>query len=131
MSLERPWCRPSSTARTLVLTAFSSGNANATSHASDRAPSSSARRPAAGAATAEKLSRIGHLADAAEGRPTIPIGKEVAMHDKPVLDRVFHRIAAAGPLFFFAVATVEGFLRGGYDPIAQPISALAIGPRGW
>ena len=53
------------------------------------------------------------------------------MHDKPVLDRVFHRIAAAGPLCFFAIATVEGFLRGGYDPIAQPISALALGARGW
>ena len=53
------------------------------------------------------------------------------MHDKPVLDRVVHRIAAAGPLLFFAIASVEGFLRAGYDPILQPISALALGPRGW
>ncbi len=42
-----------------------------------------------------------------------------------------HWIAGVGPLLFFAVATVEGAVRGGYDPIAEPISALAIGPRGW
>lgn len=53
------------------------------------------------------------------------------MNSKRTLDRVFHRIAGVGPLLFFAVATVEGFLRAGYDPIAQPISALALGPRGW
>jgi hypothetical protein len=53
------------------------------------------------------------------------------MNDTRVQNRVFHRIAAAGPLLFFAVATVEGFLRAGYDPIQQPISALALGPRGW
>ena len=47
------------------------------------------------------------------------------------MKRVLHVIAAVGPLLFLAVATVEGFLRGGYDPIAQPISALALGPRGW
>jgi len=48
-----------------------------------------------------------------------------------LLDRVIHGVAGIGPLLFFAVATVEGFLRAGYDPIAQPISALALGPRGW
>jgi len=36
-----------------------------------------------------------------------------------------------GPLFFFAIATVEGSLRPEYDAVAEPISALARGPRGW
>jgi len=53
------------------------------------------------------------------------------MKPNPVLDRAAHWIAGIGPLLFFAVATAEGFLRGGYDPIAEPISALALGPRGW
>jgi hypothetical protein len=53
------------------------------------------------------------------------------MNPKRTVDSVFHGIAGAGPLLFFAIATVEGFLRAGYDPIAQPISALALGPRGW
>ena len=53
------------------------------------------------------------------------------MKPNPVLDRAAHWIAGVGPLLFFAVATAEGFLRGGYDPIAEPISALALGPRGW
>ena len=53
------------------------------------------------------------------------------MNPKPILYRVLHGIAGVGPLLFFAVATVEGSLRAGYDPIAQPISALALGPRGW
>jgi hypothetical protein len=56
---------------------------------------------------------------------------EVNMNSQRTLDRVFRRIASVGPLLFFAVATLEGFLRAGYDPIAQPISALALGPRGW
>ncbi len=53
------------------------------------------------------------------------------MNQKRILDRVFPLIAAVGPPLFFAIATVEGFLRAGYDPVAQPISALALGPRGW
>jgi Protein of unknown function (DUF998) len=53
------------------------------------------------------------------------------MNRKRVLDRVFHGVAGAGPLLFLAIATAEGFLRAGYDPISQPISALALGPRGW
>jgi hypothetical protein len=53
------------------------------------------------------------------------------MNPKRTVDRIFHGVAGAGPLLFFAVATIEGFLRAGYDPIAQPISALAVGPRGW
>jgi hypothetical protein len=40
-------------------------------------------------------------------------------------------MAAGGPLIFFAVALIEGFLRPGYDLLASPISALALGPRGW
>jgi len=53
------------------------------------------------------------------------------MNSKRTFDGVWHGIAALGPLLFFAVATAEGFARAGYDPIAQPISALALGPRGW
>lgn len=53
------------------------------------------------------------------------------MSPKPTLDRVLHGIAGVGPLLFLAVATVEGALRAGYDPVAQPISALALGPRGY
>ena len=29
------------------------------------------------------------------------------------------------------MASIEGLVRAGYHPIAQPISALALGPRGW
>ena len=50
---------------------------------------------------------------------------------KPVLRAVLHAVAGCGPLFFFTVATVEGSIRAGYDPVAEPISALALGPRGW
>ena len=46
-------------------------------------------------------------------------------------NRIVLVVAGAGPLLFFAIATLEGFLRAGYDPIAQPISALALGDRGW
>lgn len=38
--------------------------------------------------------------------------------------------AAAGPLFV-AVFTVEGARREGYDPVREPVSALALGDRGW
>ena len=37
---------------------------------------------------------------------------------------------AAGPLFL-GVATIEGATRPDYDPLRHPISALALGPRGW
>jgi hypothetical protein len=50
---------------------------------------------------------------------------------KRTLREALHAIAGVGPLFFFAVASVEGSLRPGYDPIAEPISALALGPHGW
>jgi hypothetical protein len=53
------------------------------------------------------------------------------MNSQRTIDRIFHGVAGIGPLLFFAIATAEGFLRAGYDPIAQPISALALGPRGW
>lgn len=36
----------------------------------------------------------------------------------------------AGP-FFVIVFLIEGALRPGYQPMRQPVSALAIGPRGW
>jgi hypothetical protein len=53
------------------------------------------------------------------------------MNSKRIIDRIIHGVAGIGPLLFFAIATAEGFLRTGYDPIAHPISALALGPRGW
>ena len=36
----------------------------------------------------------------------------------------------AGPLFII-VFLIEGSLRSGYQAMRQPVSALAIGPRGW
>ncbi len=36
----------------------------------------------------------------------------------------------SGPLFAI-VYIVEGYLREGYNPLRQPVSALSIGPRGW
>ncbi len=38
--------------------------------------------------------------------------------------------AIAGPLFII-IFLIEGFLRPGYDAMRQPVSALAIGSRGW
>ena len=38
--------------------------------------------------------------------------------------------AIGGPLFV-AVFTVEGARRAGYDPLREPVSALALGDRGW
>src|SRR3569832_596159 len=35
-----------------------------------------------------------------------------------------------GPLFII-VFLIEGMLRKGYQPLRQPVSALAMGPRGW
>jgi len=35
-----------------------------------------------------------------------------------------------GPLFVI-IFLIEGFLRRGYHPLRQPVSALSIGPRGW
>ena len=37
---------------------------------------------------------------------------------------------AAGPVFV-AVFLVEGSVRDGYRPLRHPVSALALGPRGW
>lgn len=53
------------------------------------------------------------------------------MNQPRSFDRVLHWVAAIGPMLFFAVATALGSLRAGYDPIAEPISALALGPQGW
>ena len=53
------------------------------------------------------------------------------MNSQRTTDRILHAVAGIGPLLFIAIATAEGFLRSGYDPIAQPISALALGPRGF
>ena len=38
--------------------------------------------------------------------------------------------AMGGPLFI-AVFTLEGARREGYDPLREPVSALALGERGW
>ena len=43
-------------------------------------------------------------------------------------------LAAAGivgPILFTVVFVIHGLLRPGYSPVADPISALAIGPYGW
>lgn len=53
------------------------------------------------------------------------------MKPNRTLDRVLYAIAGVGPLIFLAVASAEGLLRSDYDPMAEPISALAVGPRGW
>jgi len=53
------------------------------------------------------------------------------MSSKPNRDRALHIVGGAGPLFFLLMAAVEGFARTDYDLIAQPISALALGERGW
>ena len=52
------------------------------------------------------------------------------MNRRP-LERWMERLAAVGPVAFLAIATVEGGLRAEYSSIAEPISALALGPRGW
>ena len=53
------------------------------------------------------------------------------MNRRRTAERVVYGIGGAGALLSLAIATAEGFLRGGYDLIAEPISALALGPRGW
>ena len=37
----------------------------------------------------------------------------------------------AGGLAFTGVYLAEGATQAGYDPLAQPISALSLGPGGW
>jgi len=53
------------------------------------------------------------------------------MNRNKLLVGVSHDLATIGPLVFFVVATIAGYFRAGYDPIAHPISALALGPDGW
>lgn len=36
-----------------------------------------------------------------------------------------------GPAIFILVFTLEGWLRPGYSPLAQYVSELSLGPRGW
>jgi hypothetical protein len=36
----------------------------------------------------------------------------------------------AGPLFF-AISSIAGALRPGYDPLRHPVSSLEFGPQGW
>src|SRR5688500_12675886 len=100
--------------------AFSNGKANATSHARESAPRSSARR-ASGVFTPPKLARMGHLADASPDELGYRSNGRLTMIPRRTLDRVTHVVAGVGPLLFFGVATAEGFLRAGYDPIALPI----------
>ncbi len=37
----------------------------------------------------------------------------------------------AGPILFTVAFVVQGLLRPDYSPVAQPVSALAVGPNGW
>ena len=39
-------------------------------------------------------------------------------------------LGAVGPVLFFAVATLVGLLRPGYDATSRPVSELALGPFG-
>jgi hypothetical protein len=74
---------------------------------------------------------MGHLADATHYQAAVRLRAEVSMNRKTFLERSLYHLAGFGPLVFFLIASIEGFVRAGYDPIAQPISALALGPRGW
>jgi hypothetical protein len=40
-------------------------------------------------------------------------------------------IGAITAVAFVLVFTVDGWTRSGYHPVRQPVSALALGPRGW
>ncbi|NUL48737.1 DUF998 domain-containing protein [Cellulosimicrobium funkei] len=40
-------------------------------------------------------------------------------------------IGAGGALVFVAVFLLEGWARSGYSPVRHPVSALALGARGW
>lgn len=40
-------------------------------------------------------------------------------------------IGAAGAVLFVVVFLLEGRVRPGYSPVRHPVSALALGPRGW
>jgi hypothetical protein len=74
---------------------------------------------------------MGHVADVAPAGAGYGSRRRWTMNRDRDLDRVLAGVAAVGPLLFFAIATIEGFVRAEYDAIAQPISALALGPRGW
>jgi hypothetical membrane protein len=37
----------------------------------------------------------------------------------------------AGPILFTVAFVVQGLLRPDYSPVAEPVSALAVGPNGW
>ena len=50
--------------------------------------------------------------------------------DRTLTRRLLACGAIAGPLFVL-VFLVEGATRNAYDPLRQPVSALAIGPLGW
>ena len=47
------------------------------------------------------------------------------------LTRTLLLAGTAGAVLFVVVFLVEGALRPGYDPARDPVSALALGPRGW
>ncbi|MFF5244329.1 DUF998 domain-containing protein [Streptosporangium sp. NPDC000095] len=40
-------------------------------------------------------------------------------------------IGASGALFFVLVFLIDGLTRPGYSPVRHPVSALALGARGW
>jgi Protein of unknown function (DUF998) len=63
---------------------------------------------------------LDNLADGADGR-------RVAR----ALTRLGAWCIVFGPLVYFAVFMVEGWLRPGYDAISMVISQLSLGPRGW
>ncbi|MFI6483654.1 DUF998 domain-containing protein [Nonomuraea sp. NPDC050663] len=40
-------------------------------------------------------------------------------------------VGASGALLFVLVFLIDGLVRPGYSPVRHPVSALALGPRGW
>lgn len=44
---------------------------------------------------------------------------------------MMYLLGASGALLFIIVFTIDGWTRPGYSPIRHPVSALALGPRGW
>ncbi|GGC53723.1 DUF998 domain-containing protein [Hoyosella rhizosphaerae] len=47
------------------------------------------------------------------------------------LTQALAAVGAAGAILFVLVFTVDGWTRPNYDPVRQPVSALACGARGW
>jgi len=56
---------------------------------------------------------------------------EVSKSTRKVIARYLALAGVVGPILFVVVFTVAGFLRPGYSPIRQSISALGVGTNAW